>query len=595
MSGEQYELYQQGTAQALADHHEATYSKQDGYYEQLTAGAADNLTGRGDGVGAEYIYRTSGGTADVADGTARINVIKGNTVAWNQLVENQFDSDLHWPTWTMTDTSYTNNVFTGTLTNGYGGVNIESSKRAALTQGHKYLMLFDVKSPDLSALQFGCGAHTQRSFISTEWAKYSLMFTAESGDTMHPMIQGTGYLGTFSARYPMFFDLTAMFGAGNEPATVAEFEALYPEAYYAYDAGTLLPVNMEGVETVGFNQWDEQWVNGYYDQNGAFVSNNNYIASKNKTPIFPSTTYNLTSLSGFIGRICFYDVDESFISSLIYVTGDTTANYAFTTPANAYYIAFDMRNGYGTTYKNDICINLSWSGYRKGEYEPYWEFEREIPVETYFPNGMRSAGTVYDELQADKAIQRVGAVDMGTLTWAYDSAGDFFGTQIADKVSAYNLECAIYNIGTGPVADFPNMTMRGDASKFLYVKNTSYNDADLFKAAMSGVMLYYELKEPTVTTIDPPLNFSYKVSDFGTERVMVPTGEMTAPVPMQIVYGLNAVDTIRRLPVEYISHASMAQFIAAIEQHFNVTITETYDEDEERYEYSIAANESAGD
>jgi hypothetical protein len=108
-------------------------------------------------------------------------------------------------------------------------------------------------------------------------------------------------------------------------------------------------------------------------------------------------------------------------------------------------------------------------------------------------------------------------------------------------------------------------------------------------------MLYYELEAPTTAEIDPPLNLSYKVSDFGTERVMVPTGEMTAPVPMQIVYGLNAVDTLRRLPVQYISHASMAQFIAAIEEHFNVMITETYDEDEERYEYSITANESAGE
>ena len=32
-----------------------------------------------------------------------------------------------------------------------------------------------------------------------------------------------------------------------------------------------------------------------------------------------------------------------------------------------------MTGSYGTTYKNDICINLSWSGIRNGEYEEYKE------------------------------------------------------------------------------------------------------------------------------------------------------------------------------------------------------------------------------
>ena len=37
------------------------------------------------------------------------------------------------------------------------------------------------------------------------------------------------------------FDLTLMFGAGNEPATVAEFEKLFPRDYYDYNAGEVIP------------------------------------------------------------------------------------------------------------------------------------------------------------------------------------------------------------------------------------------------------------------------------------------------------------------------------------------------------------------
>ena len=47
--------------------------------------------------------------------------------------------------------------------------------------------------------------------------------------------------------HPLTVDLTLMFGAGNEPATVAEFESMFPASYYPYNAGTLLS---EGVTEV---------------------------------------------------------------------------------------------------------------------------------------------------------------------------------------------------------------------------------------------------------------------------------------------------------------------------------------------------------
>ena len=34
--------------------------------------------------------------------------------------------------------------------------------------------------------------------------------------------------------YYAIFNLTKMFGAGNEPSTIEEFERLFPESYYAY-------------------------------------------------------------------------------------------------------------------------------------------------------------------------------------------------------------------------------------------------------------------------------------------------------------------------------------------------------------------------
>lgn len=42
---------------------------------------------------------------------------------------------------------------------------------------------------------------------------------------------------------PQLFDLTEMFGAGHEPATVAEFKAKFPDAYYPYQRAVLTVYN----------------------------------------------------------------------------------------------------------------------------------------------------------------------------------------------------------------------------------------------------------------------------------------------------------------------------------------------------------------
>lgn len=46
---------------------------------------------------------------------------------------------------------------------------------------------------------------------------------------------------------PQIFDLTQMFGAGNEPSTVEEFEAMFPNDYYPYNAGEIVSAGTEEV------------------------------------------------------------------------------------------------------------------------------------------------------------------------------------------------------------------------------------------------------------------------------------------------------------------------------------------------------------
>ena len=46
---------------------------------------------------------------------------------------------------------------------------------------------------------------------------------------------------------PQIYDLTAMFGSGNEPTTVEEFEKIFPADYYPYNAGEIISAGVESV------------------------------------------------------------------------------------------------------------------------------------------------------------------------------------------------------------------------------------------------------------------------------------------------------------------------------------------------------------
>lgn len=75
---------------------------------------------------------------------------------------------------------------------------------------------------------------------------------------------------------PQFFDLTDMYGAGNEPATVAEFREKFPNDYYPYTPYNYLQSNKrmikvsEVCQLYAKNIWQE-----YTDLYGVSIKNNN--------------------------------------------------------------------------------------------------------------------------------------------------------------------------------------------------------------------------------------------------------------------------------------------------------------------------------
>lgn len=286
----------------------------------------------------------------------------------------------------------------------------------------------------------------------------STSVVVQSGHVYYANINGTASIATsdgtpisVAGGTDIIHDLTAIFGAGNEPTTIADFEAWMAQnigtlPYYDYNAGELLSVKMQSVKSVGFNQWDEIGRNGYYNSTtGAYTPPSGYTANhycnSNSIRVLPNTRYSIKVPAGKSCIVFFYE-ETSYISPTSVITTTGT----FVTPLNCSFINFYVAY-YGTTYNHDICINISDSA-KNGTYEPYQSDSADIDVttitgintatnvrEVMFADGMKQAdrdGNVKDtlDLRSDTATVNVGSR-------AYQSGDESDTSVITDGTTTY--------------------------------------------------------------------------------------------------------------------------------------------------------------
>ena len=424
-----------------------------GLHPDLVAGLAENLCGRpNDETGACFTHRPTRDAGDVGRGNVTIRCIRGKTLIWNQMVGALTPSSINDLT-----VSFTGGVLTVSGT-ASANTNLKLIDSDDFTNGHKYLVC---------GVPTGGSSSTYGGYWSNSGLFYSdNIITYNSNGSLNIRII-SGATVNLSCILQVF-DLTAVFGAGNEPSTVAAFKALFPLNYYAYNAGSLLNFNGTGLKTVGFN---------------AYNNGTAYVLGGQQYQITGS--YTTLSLDG--------------------TTVTPNGSGIFTPAKNG---TLTVTGGDGTT-----CVHLTHSGWRNGEYEAYWESTLTLPVSTYFATGMKSVGPTYDELTETKAIQRIGSR-------AY-TAGD-----------------------------------ESDSS-----------------VVTDGTTTYYVLGTPVETDID--ISLIYRADDFGTEKLLPENGAepATSPLVGRVLYPLNAVDTVRNLPRNYISLSTFDKLRTALAGDYTVTRT----------------------
>ena len=499
----------------------------DGYFPNMSVGFADNLVGRGESVPAEFTFRATGGKS-IKDGAARIKRIKGNSVVWNNMVD----------------------------TRGYeAGFLIREGIK--IRQGHRYLLQRSASNASMYFVPVVDGSESYDMMLRD--GEYAKIFISQYTDTTDARVFAEGYCGAC-----VITDLTQMFGAGDEPSTIEEYNARKPIVAdeFAYNEGEVIHCNTESIKSVGDNAWDEQWELGIIS-NGENYELEGYIRSKNYIPIIGGEDYNYANRDNnerdYL-NISFYDEHKVLIDSYSWSIG------TFPTPINARYMRFYVNDTYGTTYKNDIMISLvhsGWKAEKDDQYQPYWQDTLPLPIiRKYFPQGMKSAGSAHDEIRYNKAsgkweaVQRIGSVDMSQFGW-YQGSG-FWASwnsmelmadmkKPSDNGEVANICCKKYVAGSWTSvyeATEGNIAMYSDDGRIGIADSSIQSDADIM-AATQGIILYYELAEPIITEIDEPFGTDYRVADFGTEQAI--SNIPSAPFRADIIYQFNAVDMIREL------------------------------------------------
>lgn len=542
-------------------------------HPKMTVGYAKNLIMPDDPTEQEFNFRQAGGGV-IEDGVAVIDKVKGNSVVWNQAFNRgsifQFDG-LN-VTYNQTTKFYDcrgNNTESQIRATGIYSANFKSGDiimRIAITKN------FNVKNVDannISCINFwnvtqnksgGRLIYNKQGLLSVAISevigdngdRYFCYYDVDLSRTLREETD------TLSVSYAVY-NLTQMFGAGNEPSTYEEFLQRKPKIAdeYAYNEGTIVNNKVDAIKTTGINLWDEKWELGTIAWSGDEVVSNTRIRS-GFVPIFANTTYYF-KCGSVRYEVFFYDANKSHISHLPL----SLANGTLTTPNGAVYLRFTTNSSYTeTTYNHDICINLSdpaingkYFPYEKHELDLSWVKEiKDTEGVKLFEDGMRSAGTAFDEVGKNKAVKRIGVVNLGNLNWEPGvQTGQYQAPDFKQLRPSANksLVCANYTThedGGNLQNDSKDLWVwnnvgggSGYYPEVLVAKDTRYSSAQAFKQAVQGVLLYYELAEPIEVEYDEK-SLTYPVVAGGAEEAIA--SEPSTAFRADIGYGIDAVKTI---------------------------------------------------
>lgn len=493
----------------------------------------------------------------------------GEKVVWNQWVK---------PTWSTTNATIDKDgesiiVTIKSPSINYYGIYISNIDIIA---NHKILMDLDTTITS--------NAHIYGK-VGTLWKSQSVITVAKEDPYLRIYKEGTFAEGdSFILRKCNIYDLTLMFGEGNEPTTIEEFERRRPRNVTdEYNEGTevngdieiksvgLNQINVEGREevvanydpqsarTIKFNEyWNGVAYNGY--QFETHICSDINITSKNISAVTKQSNYGLAfPLEIIVGQT--YKINYSKSSNIIHVlskfnmlgkwiSSDIHCT-TFTAEKDVQYVYYIIPVNKGLISLQDLRITLADA---PTDFKPYTSATTPLPNVSLikdadgsqlFPYGLISAGSVYDEITETKVIKRVGHKILdGTEHWYIAPYGEntFRTDVLRDNAKTKDInwlsnryENKHWGTGWSNVTDKMLYVYNADIN-FIGVVDLSYTTVNDFKNSLkiNPIILYYELAEPIEVEIDK-WKAEYKVEQGGTEHIV--SANDTTNLKTNIIYG----------------------------------------------------------
>lgn len=514
------------------------------------------------GNGITHQFETDSGTAyqkTVPTGAKLMSVksVGGKSVVWNQIFEAYSGTNNGVTVTTEADGTITLN---GTAESSY--IYFKSLSSAQNKIGKYILKLLILNNPDSVTMRYAYFNRTISTPTATKGTAAALVNQTAKDIELQKVAGLSGFTtGTVFNDVKIkiqIFDLTQMFGSGNEPSTVEEFESMFPNGYYPYNEGTLMSMSVNNVVEQGKNLFDCYGfsciailnVNDERKLNNSYGTTISTIEPTNKIVVIQSQAPESVIAHSNNGWFCVgikgmeqskrYTFSFDFTTTKMLIQNPVLqilVNGRFPEDAiNISELNVKKRVSFTLEYTkvdDRQYIELRLSG-MSGIFENFQLDEGSTataytpcytPISYTIPQAIQnldgygwSAGTArnYVDYENKKYYQCVQSVNLGTLDWKFNTTsgvGNHFYA-LADHLNfkylgefgstIYNALCSKYRTVARNSHVFVDKTLAIDGVTVvsqIQVKDTAYPDVTAFKQAMQGVILYYELANPIITDI----------------------------------------------------------------------------------------------
>lgn len=473
-----------------------------------------------------------------------VDKVGGKSLVWNQLYDKTKPTDGENNGITFSrqeDGSFvaTGKNIDGTMSYVYTKINV--------TAGHIYfsksIRLGDVGKSYLAGVTIGNNAYDRgKGAIATASKTGIASFVVQ-------MFEKGAEAKNEVAR-PRVFDLTLLFGAGNEP-TAEQFVTMFPAESYPYNTGEIISGTTANVELEGKNLWDDSnpafmqvLLNaGFLYNSGVWHTNKIVYSDVNIGTIPPQSvlSYDILANAGLNSRIELFSGETRFLAPKLESTGEWM-HHNINIPSGM------VIDRIVVNYASRGMCKIKNIQLERGTTETAYSPHTKQSLSTGFPE-LHSAGTAHDEIDLDGgAIRRnVGTVDLGALTW--DNNGTFedgnvqFIAKIPGRAYTGNGLCDRFEKSEDNALGTYTLRTTGDQITFAAPEGTEIN---AFIESVNGATLYYELATPTTeqVTVPEPLQEWLPVEPGGTVtfRNADETKQLAVPNGVSWVRKLNEVE-----------------------------------------------------